>query len=205
MTTSNVYTVTISGKGNSVNMAKTAYHHGDLRTALLTAGLRLLAERDGDDLSLREVAREVGVSATAVYRHFPDKSALMAALAQDGLDRLAAAQHEAAEQAGGGAAGFAATGRAYVRFALANPALFRLIFTSSIRTDAEACTVSQAMAFLRVNAAEAAPDGADAQAIRVIALQAWALVHGLSMLMLDGQIETDERLIDLVVAPDAVR
>ena len=112
-------------------MKKRPYHHGDLRAALIEAGLAMLAERDAEGVSLREMARSVGVSATAVYRHFPDKTALMAALAREGLDRLAAAQHAASDHVGGGAAGFAATGQAYVRFALANPALFRLIFTSS--------------------------------------------------------------------------
>ena len=61
------------------------YHHGNLRAALIEAGMALLAARALDDLSLREVARAVGVSATAVYRHFPDKGALMAALAAEGL------------------------------------------------------------------------------------------------------------------------
>ena len=106
------------------------YHHGDLRAALLEVGLRLLAERDVEGVSLREMARDVGVSATSVYRHFPDKAALMRALAREGLDRLAGAQRDAASGKQGPAS-FAATGRAYVRFALANPALFRLIFTSS--------------------------------------------------------------------------
>lgn len=95
----------------TVSTSKSSYHHGDLRAALVDAGMALLATRDADDLSLREVARQVGVSATAVYRHFPDKAALMAALAAAGLDMLGAAQHAAFDAAGGGAAGFLATGR----------------------------------------------------------------------------------------------
>ena len=67
------------------------YHHGDLRAAAIEAGLTLLEEREADDLGLREVARAVGVSATALYRHFPDKAALLRALASAGLERLAAA------------------------------------------------------------------------------------------------------------------
>ena len=117
-------------------MSSRAYHHGDLRAALLQVGLRLLASGDANDLSLREMARAVDVSATAVYRHFPDKKALMAALAVEGLSMLARAQHQASEAAGGGVEGFNATGRAYVRFALANPALFRLIFSNPARVGA---------------------------------------------------------------------
>jgi AcrR family transcriptional regulator len=86
---------------------KSSYHHGDLRAALIRAGLALLQERDADDLGLREVARAVGVSAASVYRHFPNKEALLRALAAEGLKRLGEAQRAASEAAGGGIAGFA--------------------------------------------------------------------------------------------------
>nr|WP_299911672.1 TetR/AcrR family transcriptional regulator [Sphingomonas bacterium] len=183
--------------------SKKAYHHGDLRTALVETGLNLLEARTADDLSLREVARAVGVSATAVYRHFPDKGALMGALAGEGLVRLAAAQHAASDAAGGGLAGFSATGAAYVRFALANPGLFRLIFANpeSIKLQPGAHQ-DDAMAFLQSNAALLAQGkGGDAQ---VIALQAWAIAHGLAMLMLDGQVPVDEALIDRVIDVRAI-
>jgi AcrR family transcriptional regulator len=188
----------MSIQANGVNMQKQAYHHGDLRAALIEAGLAMLAERDVEGLSLREMARTVGVSATAVYRHFPDKAALMIALAREGLRRLSAVQHEAADEAGGGLKGFAATGRTYVRFALANPALFRLIFTSSAvaRSSGEA----EALRFLRANVAAKLPDGADGAAIEIEALRAWALVHGLAMLMLDGQVPADDTLIERAIA-----
>ncbi|MBB2160369.1 TetR/AcrR family transcriptional regulator [Gluconacetobacter sacchari] len=184
---------------NSVNLKKRSYHHGDLRAALIAEGLRLLAERDVDALSLREVARGVGVSATSVYRHFPDKDALLAAVAQEGLARLGAAQREAEAAAGGGDAGFAATGRAYVRFALANPALFRLIFASPVLAPAKAAgtLVSDAADLLQAHAAAvAAKDGGEAV---MRAIEAWALVHGLAMLMLDGQIPADETIIETVI------
>ena len=174
------------------------YHHGDLRAALVDAGLTLLAERDVESLSLREVARTVGVSATAVYRHFPDKTALMSALAREGLDRLGAAQHTAADQAGGGSAGFAATGHAYVRFALANPALFRLIFASSALAHSSGET--EALRFLRANVAANLSEGAEEGSAEIEAVHAWALVHGLATLMLDGQLSPDDALIEHVVA-----
>lgn len=186
-------------------MADQKYHHGDLRTALIEAGMALLGKRDADDLSLREVARAVGVSATAVYRHFPDKGALMAALAGEGLVRLGQSQRAAAGAAGGGDAGFSATGRAYVRFALANPGLFRLIFAhpagQDLLSDADDA-VPDAMAFLRANAA--ATVGAEGEAARVVALQAWSLAHGLSMLILDGQIAADAATIDAVIDASAI-
>ena len=184
---------------NSVNIEKKPYHHGDLRAALIAEGLRLLAQRDAESLSLRELARGVGVSATSVYRHFPDKKALMTALALEGLALLGAAQRAAADAAGGGEAGFAATGRAYVRFALANPALFRLIFASPALAPLTAAGTleSEAGSLLHANAAAAAAkDGGEAA---VHAIQAWALVHGLAMLILDGQIPEDDKLIDKAI------
>ena len=105
----------MTNKDNTVNIpaakvgnlvSKKPYHHGDLHGALLEAGLRLLQTRKADDLALREVARDVGVSATAIYRHFPDKGALLSALAQEGLDRLAQAQRQATSAAGGATTGF---------------------------------------------------------------------------------------------------
>jgi AcrR family transcriptional regulator len=189
---------TLKGKLGKAS-TKTHYHHGDLRAALVDAGLVLLADRNADDLSLRELAREVGVSATAVYRHFPDKHALMSALAAEGLRQLSVAQHAASDAAGGGPAGFNATGRAYVRFALANPALFRLIFSHPSRAgllSPDSDDVPDAMAFLRANAAALAPPGGDP---RAVALHGWSVAHGLAMLMIDGQIPADESTIDAVV------
>ncbi|MFW7267098.1 TetR/AcrR family transcriptional regulator [Gluconacetobacter sp. Hr-1-5] len=183
---------------NSVNIKKVAYHHGDLRAALIAEGLRLLAERDVDSLSLREVARGVGVSATSVYRHFPDKEALLTALALEGLVRLGVAQR-AAQAAGDGCSGFAATGRAYVRFALANPALFRLIFASPVLAPVKAAGKldSEVATLLQSNAAMVAAQRGGEAATR--AIEAWALVHGLAMLMLDGQLPAEETIIEKVI------
>ena len=177
------------------------YHHGSLRDALVDAASAQLAA--GETPSLREAARRAGVSATAVYRHFPEKQALLAAVARAGLARLGAAQHAAFDAAGGGAAGFNATGVAYVRFALANPALFRLIF-SRPAGDAFAGKIAgedDAMTFLLANAAALAPPQVDA---RVFALQAWSVAHGLAMLMLDGAVPPDEALIARVVDAHAM-
>ena len=183
---------------------KKSYHHGGLRAALIEAGLTLLETRAADDLGLREVARSVGVSPTAIYRHFPDKRALMVALAEEGLARLAVAQRAASEAAGGGVAGFSATGAAYVRFALANPALFRLIFANSGKGDLLAGQPEdEAFAFLRANATALAKEvGGDPQ---VVALQAWAIAHGLAMLMLDGQVQVDDAMIDHVIDAGVIR
>jgi AcrR family transcriptional regulator len=201
----------MTDQDNSVNIKdsagnKGAYHHGDLRDALLRAGVATLdSGRSIDDLSLRGLARAVGVSATAVYRHFPDKAALLAALADAGLNRLGADQRTAARLAAphGPLAAFAASGAAYVRFALAHPALFRLIWSSAPAGDLFAAPVEHchpAMADLRSGIAAILPPDASAEAQRAAALSCWSLVHGLAMLALDRQIILDDATIDRVVA-----
>ncbi|MFN5085207.1 MAG: TetR/AcrR family transcriptional regulator [Novosphingobium sp.] len=176
-----------------------SYHHGDLRSALVEAGLKALETAPIEDLSLRALAREVGVSPTAVYRHFPDKQALLGALAAEGIEQLGQYQQAAATGAEGNSDAFGATGRAYVRWALVNPALFRLVFGqgrdvgSSIFGDNLAARLLQDKALRAVR-------GDEAEA-RQLMIQAWAVVHGLAMLMLDGQLPQDDALIDRVIDP----
>lgn len=195
----------MTNKDNSVNIkdggAKGTgpYHHGDLRAAVLAAGLRHLSEGDGSDLGLRALARDVGVSATALYRHFPDKEAVLDALADEGLRRLGELQSAAWREAGGGSAGFKATGVAYVRFAHDQPALFRLSFTRQMperyrQTETDGGEIAYSL--LRAGVGEALPGIADPDAA---ALHAWALVHGLAMLVLDRRIDWDEQRVEQVV------
>ncbi len=194
---------------NSVNMkkAKNSYHHGDLRAALVAEGLKLLEKRDFEALSLREVARNLGVSATAVYRHFPAKEDLLRALAGQGLTMLAEQQQWAAAKAKGLAA-FNETGRAYVRFALANPNLFRLIFIHTpgrLRPEVDSPEGSPARLLRNYMASTLGPR-ATRQQVFVAALRAWSLVHGLSMLILDEQVDrkTAEAMIDQVIGRDRI-
>ncbi len=174
------------------------YHHGDLRSALVDAGLRALETTEIGDISLRQIARDVGVSATAVYRHFPDKRALLVALAHAGIEKLGEAQAKAAGSASDTSA-FSATGRAYVRFALAHPALFRLIFTHL--PPAGETVFGESLAARLLHDKAAAATGGNAEETRRLMVQAWAVVHGLAMLMLDGQLPPDDALIDQVIDP----
>jgi AcrR family transcriptional regulator len=110
------------------------YHHGNLRGALLAAGERTVRERGVENLSLRELAREIGVSHGAPRRHFPDRQALLDALAETGFGRLGAELRVAADRAGDEfQPRLEATATAYIRFATANPALLDLMFASKHR------------------------------------------------------------------------
>lgn len=182
---------------------KQSYHHGDLRSALIETGLSLLEAKAGGDIGLREVARETGVSATAVYRHFPDKDALLRALAQAGFEKLFDVQKAAAAGMASREMAFRATGQAYVHFAVANPALFGVMTSYMPKAhDGEALAIvadAPAGALLRENIASLLPVGASKRAQDIVAIQAMALVHGLAQLVLSGQIPNDPDLINAAV------
>ncbi|MEZ5997134.1 MAG: TetR/AcrR family transcriptional regulator [Hyphomonas sp.] len=194
----------MTSNDNTVNIKSRSarYHHGDLRSALIEEGLAELETKAPDQVSLREIARRAGVSATAVYRHFPDKAALMTALCKVGDERLAEAFRAAMEKAGPGEGAFRAMGQAYVRFALANRTLFRLMMTgegpaggpgaSEEAMDVAATMLSDVLKALM-------PPDATAEQRRLKRIQAWAMVHGLALLMLDGRVPADDALIDKVV------
>lgn len=157
------------------------YHHGDLRAAILRAAAELLEKQGVERLSLRQAARRARVSHYAPYRHFPNRRALLAALAADGFGRfreeLAAAEREG---------GLRARGEAYVRFALAHPQLFRLMFGSGLALSGDANLREQASrAFGGLQQAITAHAGQEAP---YAAIAAWALVHGLSQLLLDQKL-----------------
>lgn len=178
------------------------YHHGDLRAAALQMGMERLESQEQPDLGLRALARDLGVSATALYRHFPNKGALLNALAKNGMEQLGQIQGQAAEKAGGGREGFAEMGIAYVTFAAENPALFRLIFSQAPSCDlleGNVDDVGLAMRGLRENIAAVMPPDFPPAYRKVAALHAWSLVHGLAMLILDGQVEYDPEMVRNVV------
>jgi len=161
------------------------YHHGDLQAALVTAGLALLEEAGEAGLSLRAAARRAGVSAMAPYRHFPDKAALLAAIAARGFDALAD-RLEAADAGADGHAAMAAQGAAYVAFAMERPALFRLMFGPrgpGCPPEFEAAS-NRAYAALATRAASLA----GAMPAEDVALACWSLVHGLAGLIIDGRV-----------------
>ena len=167
-------------------LAARGYHHGDLRTALVGAALDLLAEDGANAVSLRAVARRAGVSAMAPYRHYPDKEALLAAVAVQGFDGLRDMLRTADDAAPAGQA-LVEQAVAYVRYALANPALFRLMFgPRRVGTHSELTAAGDtAYAVLAARVAAEAPADVNRDAR---ALGCWSLVHGLALLFLDGRI-----------------
>lgn len=170
-----------------------AYHHGDLRNALILAGLALLNEEGMAALDLRKVARRAGVSHAAPYRHFADKQALVAAINEHGFQRLTEALQHAIEGAGRQPkARLRAGTQAYIAFALAQPALAHAMFSGLTldRNDYPSLYAASKQAFggLIGVIAEGQQRGVFVKGDpTLIALTVWSLVHGMAILIIERQ------------------
>ena len=172
-------------------MNRPTYHHGDLRAAILNEAARLVADRGADRVSLRELARDAGVSHAAPAHHFTDRRGLFTALATQGFQLLTEALIAARPQ-------FADAALAYVRFALGHPGHYQVMFNRSLldTSDAElaaaeaaaAAELARGVATLRDPNAQADPAGAQ--------LAAWSLVHGFSMLWLNDAVNAQVKSVD---------
>jgi AcrR family transcriptional regulator len=170
------------------------YHHGDLRSALLTAAEAELAEHGIEAFSLRQVARRAGVSHAAPAHHFGDANGLLTALAAEGFRQFLATQKAVeATVPDDSRARLIASGVGYVTFARARPALFRLMFGSQRTNYAQPALKAAADAalghlMLRVSLA----GGQGAQDIAAV----WATAHGLADLLVSGRMKVIENLPD---------
>ncbi|MBV7458863.1 TetR/AcrR family transcriptional regulator [Acidovorax sp. sif0632] len=165
-------------------LPRATYHHGDLRSALVGAAEGLLAS--GATLSLRSVAKAAGVSHAAPYHHFANLDALLAAVATRGFQDLAA-DMEAAHHGTDTAATLVGHCTAYVAFALARPAAFRLMFSPLLQRKADhpafQAAADGSFQVLRQAAHAHVAEGADE-----LALAGWSLAHGLASLAIDGAL-----------------
>ena len=171
------------------------YHHGDLRRTLVLAAEELLAERGADGFSLREVARRAGVSAAAPAHHFGDSAGLLTAVATLGFEELA--QSLLAGHKGAGSdprARLVGQGVGYVRFALAYPGRFGLMFRDGPRRDDPALGAAASRAFqvleddIRALLGLGSDGPLDADG-RAALLAMWSLVHGFAHLAIGGRFE----------------
>jgi len=160
------------------------YHHGDLRRALLDATLALAEEHGAAGVTLRQAAERAGVSQTAPYRHFADKTAMLAAASEEGF-RLLYARMLAVSQ-GGAVQQVAAWAACYVEFAVTHTAHFRLMFgqgsaqkSTSVSLQAAARDTFQLLLQTVKKRFKADPHR--------LALEVWSLAHGMAVLAVDGQ------------------
>jgi AcrR family transcriptional regulator len=173
---------------------KKNYHHGDLKNALIQAGVEILAKDGVSGLSLRKVALKAGVSHSAPYAHFVDKQALIAAISTEGFrqlyERVSAVTTKYKSQP---TKQLIEVAWAYVQFAMDDPDRFKVMFSAVLEKEKEypefvaesqrnfqlvkmIVEANQASAQLRSGPSE------------LVALSAWGIVHGFVMLLLEGQI-----------------
>jgi len=173
---------------------KKNYHHGDLKNALIKAGVEILAKDGVIGLSLRKVAARAGVSHTAPYSHFVDKQALIAAISTEGFRQLYERMSAVAEEyKTKPSMQLMEVGWAYVQFALDDRDRFKVMFSGTLEKEKEYpefVTESQRNFQLVKMVVEAnqAAGVLRSGSSDLVALSAWAIIHGFSMLLLEGQI-----------------
>jgi AcrR family transcriptional regulator len=186
------------------------YHHGDLRRALIDAAIALVTEEQDWTFSLREVARRAGVSHNAPYNHFGDKQDLLIAIAEAGFERLRGRMAASVAAIAATDKALLACGRAYIESALENPALYRLMFGPALAqskasrpqaarkagNDARAVLVDIIVRGARSGVFAVDPD--DPADLEKAVFFAWAVVHGLSMALLDDFLQMQLTVDDLV-------
>jgi|JI10StandDraft_1071094.scaffolds.fasta_scaffold143996_2 AcrR family transcriptional regulator len=168
---------------------KKPYHHGDLRDALLAAAEAALAEMPVEDVSLREIARRAGVSHAAPKHHFSSLGALLGEVAAMGFERFVAALDEAANRGSdqSPAARMQAMARAYLRFAMANPAVYGLMFGKREQLEPTPRMVTAMMAAWTQLEAHVAAVVGPQRALHGATL-VWSTTHGLATLKLDNRL-----------------
>ncbi len=169
-----------------------AYHHGDLRDALLTEALKIIEKRGVAEISLRDLARRLGVSSAAPYHHFASRADLLLALAQDGFGRFEGAmREELARVDDSPIEQLRALGRAYLEFSVNHPGLYRLMFASAFDLEYHQGQSVGAKAFNMLREVVAAcleQSGRHDEDPMPSCLAMWGGVHGIVALRLDGEL-----------------
>ncbi len=181
-----------------------AYHHGDLRAALLAEAAAMIAEGGAASVTMRAIGQRLGVSRAAPYRHFADKTTLLVAVATDGFNRLKG-RLQAIDGGGlrSGVERFRRMGEEYVRFAVENPAHYRLMYgkealTRQDRPELREPAIALFEQLVGVIQAHQRSGGIKRQDPRAQAYVAWSAVHGLASLWIEGHILATDDIDGLI-------
>ncbi|MBT4522771.1 MAG: TetR/AcrR family transcriptional regulator [Halieaceae bacterium] len=177
-------------------MSRKDYHKGNVREGLIEAAERVLHDEGLVALSLRRVAREVGVAPSAVYNHFKNREALLAAVAADGYRQIAELELAAYSGQSKSAAVVRGVARDYLHFAAANPNLYRLMFSHDVvgyRSDPELGQAGDRSFGISVDwwYGSGSYDPGQTALEYPYAMSVWAILHGLALQMIDGLVTMD--------------
>jgi AcrR family transcriptional regulator len=178
-----------------MRLLKSAYHHGDLRNALIQGALKLM-EKDGESFSLRDLAKRVGVSAPALYSHFADKETLLVAVAVAGFNQMADELQAAIGAVADPERQFVCMGQAYVQFGMDNPALYKLMFSGEelpakrfkfpeLQEAGNRCFQALSGMLAEMQKSGFMRPGH----LELDSFTIWAHVHGLASLIITGRVE----------------
>lgn len=182
----------VSTLDSNQNVTKSSYHHGNLRETLIEQGLLLLEKNQNTDFSMRELTRLIGVSPNAVYRHFSNKDELLTALAIYGFEKLLIEQGYLVLEKDNVKDGFIETGKHYVKFAMTNPTLFRLMysrFTLELQNEHLKSLSNLAYQCMLIAVGSTLKLDIQSSVVQTVAIKCWSTVHGLSHLLIDGQFD----------------
>ena len=174
-------------------MKSKTYHHGNLKEALISAGLEILSEHGLEGLSLRNVAKKIGVSHTAPYNHFPDKQALLAAISTAGHEQLHQILLDIFEKSKDTSPNIILeVAWAYLQFALEYPDKFKLMFSGALEEEGDhpeyvAISQKSIALFEEIIVFCQTKGQLPAGQVEIIAIRIWSLVHGFTYLMLENQ------------------
>jgi AcrR family transcriptional regulator len=173
------------------------YHHGNLKLALLNAAIEQIKEVGVDKLSLRSIARQVGVSQTAPYRHFKDKNELLAEVAAQAFTEIYERSHSVIDISASPILNIQASGMAYLQYAIENPEKYRLLFGSTIqnrRSYSRMVEAGEQSFRILVDQVERGIETGDfiPGCSLLLANTLWTQVHGAASLILDGFYQNRE-------------
>ena len=191
-----------------MSVARKTYHHGALREKLLSASLDLVREVGVRGFALREVSRRSGVSHTAAYRHFRNKAELFAVITEEGFERLREAMERAIAKSDTPSERLQRAGVAYVEFSQSDPERFAVMFSTEPKEELSpaASEASKRCFSLLLSLVRDCSGAFESLAAEPIALAAWAHVHGISQLALQGHLglKTRRQLIEFAESATAI-
>ena len=183
---------------------RASYHHGNLEESLIKAAIKLVRKNGPDHLSLRTAATDIGVSPSAAYHYFPDKSALLNGIGDYLFSDLANMQEEALAKIKGSSskaakARFRSLGEVYFKWAMKEPNLFRLMFGGFCSVDQSDSVDHTAYKLLTKTLDELVLTGAMSKKMRPYGeVISWSSVHGATTLIVEGHMPSEafESLLD---------